>query len=133
MCQLRMKPLQSGAREEELFKQLNLDLPHLEEAEKQQLQSLLMTYFDTFALDSNELGTTDVVTHSIDTGDHRPVRQQPQCIPFALRATVDQLSRDMLEQKVIEPSSSPWASPIILVQKKDGGYDFASITIDLIA
>ena len=90
--------------------------------EKQQLQSLLVSYSDTFAPYSNELGTTDVVTHSIDTGDHGPVWQQP---PFALRAIVNQLTREMLEQKVIEHLSSPWASLIVLVQNTDGEVRFS--------
>jgi hypothetical protein len=30
----------------------------------------------------------------------------------------------MLDQRVIEPSESPWASPIVLVQKRDGGVRF---------
>ena len=77
-----------------------------------------------FALDPSELGTTQLVTHSIDTGTHPPIKQPVRRTPFALREKVDQLIEEMLEQKVIEPSSSPWASPIVLVQKKDGGVRF---------
>ena len=28
----------------------------------------------------------------------------------------------MLSQGIVEPSTRPWASPIVLVQKKDGSY-----------
>ena len=42
-------------------------------------------------------------------------------MPFALREEVDRLVHDMLSQQVIVPSASPWASPIVLVRKKDGG------------
>ena len=43
---------------------------------------------------------------------------------FALRDTVDQLVQEMLERNVIRPSQSPWASPIVLVKKKDGTLRF---------
>jgi len=32
--------------------------------------------------------------------------------------------QEMLAQKVITPSKCPWASPIVLVRKKDGGLRF---------
>ena len=112
------------SRVDKLFKQLELKLDHLTEEEQQRLKSILTSYTDVFALDSSKLGTTDAVTHSIDTGDHRPVRQQVRRTPFALRAPVDKLIKEMMEQQVIEPSSSPWASPIVLVQKRDGGVRF---------
>ena len=40
--------------------------------------------------------------------------------PFTLRKKVDELVKEMLTQGVIEPSGSPWASPIVLFQKDRG-------------
>ena len=37
---------------------------------------------------------------------------------------MNKLLQDMQEKDVIQPSSSPWASPIVLVQKKDGSARF---------
>ena len=64
------------------------------------------------------------MAHSINTGQHPPIRQPVRRTPFALRKKVDELVEEMLSQGVIEPSGSPWASPIVLVQKKDGGVRF---------
>ena len=62
--------------------------------------------------------------HVINTGDWPPIRQPARRMPFALREEVDRLVHDMLSQQVIVPSASPWASPIVLVRKKDGGMRF---------
>ena len=67
-----------------------------------------------------EFGCTDVVRHTSDTGDHPPLRQPPRHIPFALWEKVEEMVEQMLEQGVILPSKCPWASPIVLVAKKDG-------------
>ena len=40
------------------------------------------------------------------------------------REKVQQLLQDMLSKKIISPSKSPWASPVVLVQKKDGSIRF---------
>ena len=107
-----------------LFSQLQSDFSHLSDEDCKSLKILLTSYVDVFALDSSELGTTQLVTHSIDTGQHRPIKQQIRRMPFALRKKVEELVEEMLDQEVIEPSGSPWASPIVLVQKKDGGVRF---------
>nr|CAD2163108.1 unnamed protein product [Meloidogyne enterolobii] len=50
----------------------------------------------------------------------RPVQQRPYSIPHALREEVEQQIKEMLKQNIIKPSSSAWASPIVLVKKADG-------------
>ena len=67
-----------------LMSQLELDLGHLTTEEQQQLTDLITSYADIFALDSSELGTTEAVYHSINTGDHPPIRQPLWRTPFAL-------------------------------------------------
>ena len=81
----------------------------------------MLEFGDVFALDSTELGSTDVVQHQIDTGEQLSIQQPAHHIPFALCQTVDELVENILQQRVIQPSSSPcWASPVVLVNKKDG-------------
>ena len=88
------------------------------------LNKLVEEYSDVFALDATELGSTNLVAHSIDTGDHPPIRQPVRCVPFALNAKMEELVQKMMDQGVIQHSNSPWASPVVLVEKKDGSYRF---------
>lgn len=73
------------------------------------------------------LRSTDLVKYAIHTGDSPPVRQPVRRTPFALRRQVDELIQKMLAQGVTKPSNSPWASPIVLVEKKDGGCRFCVV------
>ena len=73
-----------------------------------------------------KLGQTSVVKHGIDTGDFPPIKQAPRRLPIAKREIVEKEIKKMLEHDVIQESSSPWASPIVLVKKKDGSVRFCS-------
>ena len=86
-----------------------------------QILELTCEYADVFALNQSELGCTDVIHHSINTGDSPPLRQPVRHIPFALCAKVEEMVEEMEEQ---QPSASPWASPVVLVAKKDGSTRF---------
>ena len=107
-----------------LLEQLEMRVDHLTSEQQEQLKNVIVQHADVFALDSSELGTTGVTTHSINTGDHYPIRQPLRRTPFALRSKVDEMVQEMLEQGVVVPSKSPWASPVVLVRKKDGGVRF---------
>lgn len=60
----------------------------------------------------------------IDIGSAHPKKQRVRRLPFALRHVVAQQLKDMQQQGVIEPSKSPWASPVVLVKKRDGTHRF---------
>ena len=77
-----------------------------------------------FALDNSELGKTSIVRHSIDTGDHKPIKQLPYQTPIIRRETIRRMVGEMYEQGIVQHSRSPWASPVVLVPKKDGSLRF---------
>ena len=64
------------------------------------------------------------MSHDIETGDYPPVRQQLRRSPFAFRAKIDELVQEMIDMGIVQPSNSPWSSPVVLVKKKDGSVHF---------
>ena len=99
---------------------LDLTSSTLDGPQLTQLTALIAEYRDIFALKPEELGRTGLVQHRIDTGDNPPVRQRPYCVSDTQRGIIEEHVDDMLNRGIIQPSTSPWASPIILVKKKDG-------------
>ena len=95
----------------------------LTSSQRNQVRDMVNRFRDVFATDGRQ-GKTDLVTHKIDTGDARPIRQQPRRLPLAKREHAESIIKEMAEEGVIEPSSSPWVSPVVLVKKKDGSTRF---------
>ena len=107
-------------RKNELKSELQIAANCSEEDQKQ-LESLLLEYLDVFALDDQELGETDLVTHSIDTGNAKPVQTLPRRLPYALRKELELKLYTLLDTGCIEPCVSPYSSALVLVRKKGGG------------
>ena len=96
------------------------NLDHVPWRQCAKVETLLQKYQNLFSKGDTDLGRTNVVSMKIDTGNHPPVKQKPYRTPFAERPMVEQQLADMLSAGVVSPSSSPWASPIVIVPKKDG-------------
>ena len=96
----------------------------LDPGQKQGLYDFLTDHHQAFCLDEHERGETDLVEFQIDTGDASPKKQPARRMPFAVRQEVARQLNKMQESGVIQPSSSPWASPVVLVKKKDGSHRF---------
>jgi len=101
---------------------INLESADLTEKQKSQMHQLLTEFSDVFSVQGGPLGRTDVVKHAIAT-EGRPVRQPPRRLPESLKPVVNS-EVDKMSQGVIRNSTSPWSSPIVMVQKKDGSWRF---------
>ena len=70
-------------------------------------------------------GRTHLVEHSVCVGnDVAPIQQKPYRVPYSQRDLIKQELDHMMQAGVIRPSTSPWASPIVLITKKDGSVRF---------
>lgn len=78
---------------------------------------------EAFVRNSREIGCTELVKHVIKTSS-APIKQRYYPISPALLKIVNVEVDKMLQEGIIEPSSSPWSSPIVMVRKKDGSYRF---------
>ncbi|GFW55987.1 retrovirus-related Pol polyprotein from transposon 412 [Trichonephila clavipes] len=101
-----------------------LENAELSPEQKSSAERLFQEFEDVFSRNSSDIGHTTVTQHRIDTADHPPIKQHPRRLPFAKQEEVGTILREMQENDIIEPSSSPWASPIVLVRKKDGSTRF---------
>lgn len=86
--------------------------------------ALLERFRTSFDHQQPTLGRASTVCHQIDTGIHTPLRQRPYRVSASERRVIAEQVDDMLKRGVIEPSNSPWASPVVLVKKKDGSIRF---------
>jgi transposase InsO family protein len=108
---------------EELY-DATIERENLEEVTRIGLRALLIKHQNLFAKNDTDLGRTTVVEHDILTGDSPPIRQPPRRPPIALQPELDKELDKMLDAGVVSPGQSPWASPVVLVRKKDGSIRF---------
>uniref|UniRef100_A0A3B1K6C6 Gypsy retrotransposon integrase-like protein 1 n=1 Tax=Astyanax mexicanus TaxID=7994 RepID=A0A3B1K6C6_ASTMX len=92
------------------------------ETENQYLQMTdkILKNSDVFSKHHLDYGHTTVVKHEIPLVDPRPFRLPYRKIPPSQYQAVRKAITEMEEAGVIRPSKSPYASPIVVVTKKDG-------------
>lgn len=86
--------------------------------EQNLLWQLLLEFKDCFSCSGNDVGHTDLIQHDIDTGDTQPIKMRPRRLPLARQAAADRALLEMQQAGIIEPSTSSWASPVVMVPKK---------------
>ena len=95
-----------------------------EKLNPQQTESLRKMLRENEDIFSNVPKVTNLLEHSITLITDQPIRSKPYPVPLSLRHVIRKEIQDMLDLGVIEPSTSPYASPIVLVKKKDKSIRF---------
>ena len=104
-----------------------IDLTGIEswiEQQQYSVKKLLEEYQHLFALNLKELGKTSLVQHEIKLSNNIPFNERYWRIPPHQYEEVRKHLQEMLDIGAIQRSTSPWASPVVLVHKKMEVYDF---------
>ena len=120
-----MKPEPTLERLNELFEKLNLKgIEEWSETEQAEVHELMIEFQQLFALSDLELGCTSLVKHRINVNNPVPFKERYPRIPPQVFDEVRNHLQEMLKVGAIRKSVSPWASPVVLVRKKDGSLRF---------
>ncbi|GBN70184.1 Retrovirus-related Pol polyprotein from transposon 297 [Araneus ventricosus] len=117
------------ARPQEFSESLRLpsileNLEGLNEEQRTAVKELLQEFQNLFSTSDSDVGRCNMTQHRINTGNHPPIKQYPRRLPLAKKEEAERLVKEMVDNGIIEESSGPWASPIVLVKKKDGSARF---------
>ncbi|GBN72220.1 Retrovirus-related Pol polyprotein from transposon 297, partial [Araneus ventricosus] len=100
------------------------NLEGLHEEQRTAVKELLEEFQNLFSTSDSDVGRCNMTQHTINTGNHPPIKQYPKRLPLAKKEEAERLVKEMVDDGIIEESSGPWASPIVLVKKKDGSTRF---------
>ncbi|KAK9731008.1 Integrase core domain [Popillia japonica] len=112
-CSLLTYPLDNYNINTDLDSNNNYNInTDLDSNSKYRLRQLLNRNRDVMSFDSSKLGLTHMVQHSIETGDNLPVTSRPYRVSFKERQLIKDQIDAMLQQGIIRPSDSEYASPV---------------------
>ncbi|UYV69302.1 K02A2.6-like [Cordylochernes scorpioides] len=116
---------QSNIKNEDRRQQiLSLVDERLNEEQKSMIAECLEKYSEVFDFHRKSFSTTSNVKHKIDTSDSRPIKQRPYRVSPVERRAIQSEVDKMIKMGIVQPSESPWSSPVVLVKKKDGSWRF---------
>jgi hypothetical protein len=101
-----------------LLDTMKVDLNRYTAPQQRLLIELVYEFRDIF---TDEPGFCQKVAHTINTGDHPPISVPPFREPLALRQLTKEYVANLLKKKLVRPSKSPWAAPVLIIPKKETG------------
>ena len=117
VCSLQQNPPDSAPKQKSPLDETEIDAP---QCHLPKVKQLVGKHSHLFANCDSELGQTDSVKCTINTGTSEPVKIRPYRTPLQDRETVSKAIEEWEKAKIIRRSQSPWSSSLVVVGKKDG-------------
>ena len=105
-----------GFQQKESIRDVCLGI-HLSVRQQDEIMRVLGKYEEIF---TEVPGKANIIEHKIDLTDDRPIRCKSYALPYAVREDIREEIKNMMETEIVRESSSPYASPLVIVKKKDG-------------
>ena len=90
------------------------------EEEKCRLLDLLKEYEECFSKYEGDVGRTNIIQHKIELEGEKPRRCAVRPLKPAMRDILEKELNDLKAKDFIQQSFSEYASPVVMVRKKDG-------------
>ena len=98
--------------------------PRITTERLEKIKTLLQVKAAAFAINPDRPGIAHGIQMNIDTGDAKPIHTYPFRSSHHEKEVQSKMTTQMLLDSIIEPSSSPWSSPVLLIPKKGGKLRF---------
>ena len=108
----------SNQQNEQWDLQKDLSVGSLDQQQQEAFQQLLANNANVCAASQLDIGRTNILQHEIPTGDAAPIAKRPYKGNFKKNQFIEKEVQDMLQRGLIRESSSPWAAPVVVVEKK---------------
>ena len=88
--------------------------------QKNKIIDMLMNNVYVMSKGGGDIGCIKGTKFEIELNDSNPIYQRPRRFPRPIEEEIETQCQDLMLLDVIEPSSSPWSSPVVPVRKPDG-------------
>ena len=118
-CQSSVNNVSLKLNNSDILNNLNCKIAHLELCKREELTNLIYKYVKLFP---DVPSRTNILQHDVDVGSVKPIKQHPYRMNPEKREYLKKEVQYLLDNDLIEHSTSSWSSPCVLIPKPDGSY-----------
>ena len=98
----------------------HIDVSHVSESSRHEIYKMILSHSNVLSSSENDIGNARVTEHSIKLYDETPIYHRPRRLAPPIAQEIEEQCQQLHMLDIIEPSNSPWSSPIVPIRKADG-------------